>query len=127
MVKSEGTLGKAALLRRLLLRFLTYVGAYLLGIVTCIAFTHVEIVLAGKSLLDVYPWFSLLGFALFFFSRDTADLWHVGLTGLGIMTLGIATFFLKWPRLLALRPWLLAFPVGFVGATGAYYIIAGSI
>lgn len=127
MVKPEGPLPIAVRLGRLLLRVSIYVGAYLAGIVTCIVLTPVEIVLASRPLVDVYPWFSLLGFALFFFSPDTADLWHVGLAGLGIMTLGVAAFFLKWPRLLALRPWLLAFPVGFVGATGAYYILAGSI
>ena len=124
-----GNLQPASPRRRLLLRFTTYLGAYLTGIVSCIAFTPVELVLASKLLADVYLWFSLPGFIFFFFGYDTdaAQFWYVGWMGLGVMALGIASFFLKWPRLAALRPWLLAFPVGFVGAMGAYYTIAASI
>lgn len=130
MEDEAGTrLQPVSLRRRHLLRLVTYIIAYLTGIVSCIAFTPVEFVLASRLLLDVYPWFSLLGFIFFFLGYETgmAQFWYVGLAGLGIMTLGIATFFQKWPRLAALRPWLLAFPVGFVGAMGAYYTIAGSI
>ena len=120
---------KAPKLGRLLLRFTAYVGAYLAGIITCIAFTPAEMVLAGKSLLDVDPWFSLLGFLFFFFGygAGTAQFWYVGSTAFIVMAFGIATFFVDRPWLVALRPWLFAFPVGFVGALGAYYTAAASI
>ncbi len=119
----------ASLRRRILLRITTYLGAYLTGIVSCIAFTPVELVLASKLLAAVYIWFSLPGFLFFFlgYGTDAAQFWYVGWAGLAAMALGIASFFLVWPRLAALRPWLLAFPIGFVGAMGAYYTIAASI
>jgi hypothetical protein len=127
--RSEGKLQKALWLRRLLLRFATYVGAYLAGIITCIAFTPAEVVLAGKTLVGVYPWFSVLGFPFFFFGYNagTAQFWYLGCSALLVIAFGILSFFRTHPRLVALRPWFVAFPVGFVGTLGAYYTVAASI
>ncbi|MEO1312338.1 MAG: hypothetical protein AAFV27_00495 [Pseudomonadota bacterium] len=125
----EGTLQKDPWLRRVLLRSTAYVGAYLAGIVACIAFTPAEVLLAGKWLIFIYPWFSVLGFFFLFFGYETlaAEFWYVGWSGLGIVAIGVLSFFRNRPRLVALRPWLLAFPVGFVGTLGAYYTAAASI
>ena len=125
----EVRLSKGPGLRHLLLRCATYVGAYLVGIMTSIALTPAEVFLAGRWLGDDYPWFSLIGFFFFYFGYyDLAwDFWSIGWTALGVMAFGVASFFGNRPRLVALRPWLLAFPVGFVGTLGAYYAAAGSI
>ena len=124
-----GNLQSAPPRRRILLWFTVYLFAYLCGIASCIVFTPVELFLASKLLADVYLWFSLFGFLIFFFGYDTdaAQFWYVGWVGLGVIALGIASFSLKWPWLTSLRPWFLAFPIGFVGAMGAYYTIAASI
>lgn len=125
----DWTLSQASPRRRFLFRLATYLVAYLAGIVSCIAFTPVELVLADKLLAGVYLWFSLPGFLFFFLGYETeaALFLYVGWAGLSAMALGIASVFLKWSQFATLRPWLLAFPIGFVGAMGAFYTIAASI
>ncbi len=125
----EGMPPKKLWLLRLLLRFATYVGAYLTGIVTFIVLTPAELILASRWLVDVYPWFSLIGFFFFYSGYDglAESFWFIGWTALGVMAFGFSSFFGNRSRFVAFRPWLLAFPVGFVGALGAYYAAAGSI
>lgn len=67
----DWTLSQASPRRRFLFRLATYLVAYLAGIVSCIAFTPVELVLADKLLAGVYLWFSLPGFLFFFLGYET--------------------------------------------------------
>ncbi|MGF1678509.1 MAG: hypothetical protein ACFCUX_04870 [Candidatus Methylacidiphilales bacterium] len=119
--------------RRVLLLILQYLGAYLLGILTCILFTPVAFVLAGKALWPFYP-FAVIGFLLYYFYLapqhvfgPAATYWLAGSIGLVPFVLEAAVYFSRSPRLRAWRPMWIGFPIGFVGTLGVFYTAAASI
>jgi hypothetical protein len=119
---------------RILQAILKYLGAYVLGILTCITFTPVKWVLAGKPLFLLFPALAPIGFFLYFFYLSPQYVfgprtayWLVGAIALIPVVLGAATFFTRAPRLRTLRPLWIGFPIGFLGTLGVYYTAAASI
>lgn len=119
--------------RRVLLLLLQYLGAYLLGILTCVLFTPVDLVLAGKALWPFYP-FAVIGFILYYFYLapqhvfgPATTYWLVGSIGLVPFGFELAVYFSRNPRLRVWRPLWIGFPIGFVGALGVFYTAAASI
>lgn len=111
-----------------------YVGAYLLGIVACLASTPASIELAGAALWPWYPVFAPIAFFLFYFYLPDGYLPSGGAgvafliwSSIGLLPLAgeIAAHIRH-----SLRPWRplwIGFPIGFVGALGVYYVAASSV
>ena len=119
--------------RRVLLSILQYLGAYLLGILSCVLFTPVDLVLAGKALWPFYP-FAVIGFFLYYFYLapqyvfgPAITYWLVGSIGLVPFVLQLALYFSRISRLRAWRPLWIGFPIGFVGTLGVFYTVVASI
>jgi NhaP-type Na+/H+ or K+/H+ antiporter len=123
----------AAARTRVPLVILQYLGSYLLGILTCVLFTPVDLVLAGKALWPFYP-FAVIGFFLYYFYLDpqyvfgpATTYWLVGSIGLAPLVFEVAAYFRRSPRLRAWRPLWIGFPLGFIGTLGVFYTAAASI
>jgi hypothetical protein len=114
---TPGTFNPPAAARtRVLLVILQYLGSYLLGIVTCVLFTPVDLVLAGKALWPFYP-FAVIGFFLYYFYLDpqyvfgpATTYWLVGSIGLVPLVFEVAAYFRRSPRLRAWRPLWIGLP-----------------
>lgn len=123
-----------AVLGRELVKFL---GAYLLGIVLCVALTPVEMTLGGDAPLWIaYPILAPVGYPLFYFYLDGAYLPFGGIGPsywtyfiIGLLPIGIEglTYLSQWRGARVWRACWLGFPMGFVGTLGVYYTAAASI
>lgn len=114
---------------------LGYAGAYLLGIITCVVVTPVELSLSGVPLWILYPPLALVGVLAFYLNLPTAYLpfgngplyWLVCSIGLVPVAFEIAVYVGAARSLVAWRPLWIAFPIGFIGTLGVYYTAAASI
>lgn len=110
----------------------SYVGAYLLGILTCVLLTPAEVTLAGVSMWPLYPGFACVGFFLYFlylsppYAPWTGYWLPLSLALLPVVA-EVAVHFLGGKRVKAWRPLWVGFPIGFVGTLGVYYTAAASI
>ena len=109
-----------------------FLGCYLLGILCCVAFTSVDMNLAGVPLWVAYPFFAPLGFVAFIFMLTPGYTfggqghWLMCAFGASPILCEIAAW-LWSPKLGAWRPLWIGFPIGFVGAAGVYFAAAQSI
>ena len=135
-VKSELATSRGTSPVNLLLAILKYVGAYLLGIVTCVLFTPVELELAGVVLWPFYGVFSVIGFFLFYLYLSKAYLPFGGsgfayclLFSIGFIPVvfEVVAYFARMRHLRGWRPLWIGFPIGFVGTLGVFYTAAASI
>ena len=115
---------------------LSYCAAYLLGIISSIALTPVEMDLGGAPLWLLYPILAPIGFLLFYVYLEGAYLpfggkgpsyWLYFAVGLFPFVMEAAAYFLGTRRWHAWRPLWIGFPIGFVGTLGVYYSAASSI
>ena len=120
--------------KRVLVAAMKYLGFYFLGIAACILFTPVELVLAGKPLWPLYPVLSAIFFILFYLDSPppyvfgrTFVYWLISSLGVILVLLGAGSYLNVLRRLRAFRPFLIGFPVGFVGTLSVYYHAAASI
>lgn len=128
--QSTGTAGRT----KPLIEATKYLGYYLLGIVACVLFTPADLVLVGTHLWPFYPFFSVIGFVLFYLYLPpnyvfgpTFGYWLVYSLGIVLVLLGVAVHFRPLRRLHSLRHMLIGFPVGFVGTLGVFYTAGASI
>lgn len=112
------------------------VGAYLLGIVLCVALTPVGLELAGVSLWPYYPGLAAPGFFLFYFylegpylpdSAESLIYWLWFVLGLVPVAAELAAHFLRRRSWKPWRPLWLGAPLGFVGTLGVYFTAAASV
>ncbi|REK08526.1 MAG: hypothetical protein DWQ36_09150 [Acidobacteria bacterium] len=109
-------------------------GAYLLGIVSAVAFGPAEVVLVGSPLWMAYPFVAPMGFVFFLtllpveygFGSPAAH-WAIRAVCPLLVILGAVAHLVELPRLRPLRALLLGFPLGFVGTLGIYFGAAMSI
>lgn len=113
---------------------LTYLGYYFLGIVSCVVFTPVDAVLAGTVIWPYFPLFAPFGFVAFYSSLPsqyvfgaTVIYWVICIAGPLFILLGLAATLRPLRQLKSWRPFLIGFPLGFVGTLGCFYAIAASI
>jgi hypothetical protein len=116
---------------------LKYLGAYLLGIITSIAITPVEMSMGGHvPLWFLYPILAPIGYFLFYlylegaylpFGGEGPSYWLYVAVGLVPFVMELLAYLLRSRRLLAWRPLWIGFPIGFAGTLGVYYTAAASI
>jgi hypothetical protein len=111
-----------------------YLGAYLVGVVACVLVTPVEPVLVGAHLWPYYPLLAIIGFLLFHLYLAPQSVFGSGIAcgliysiGLLSVVLGLAVRFGPLRRMRFLSPFLIGFPIGFVGTMGVFYTAAASI
>ena len=126
---SAGAARKAKVLRIAL----SYAISYLLGIVTCVLFTPVNMTLAGFHLWPLYPFIAVIGYFLFYLLEPqyvfgaTFGYWAVFSLGLLFPAVGIAVHFIPRKRFLWWGPTLVLFAFGFIGTMGVFYTAAQTI
>ena len=116
---------------------LKYLGAYLLGVIACVALTPVEMNMGGDvPLWFLYPILAAIGYFLFYLYLEGAYLpfggkgliyWFFFTVGFVPFVMEVLAYFLRSRRLRAWRPLWIGFPIGFVGTLGVYYTAAASI
>jgi hypothetical protein len=111
-----------------------YLGAYLAGVLACVLVTPVEPVLVGFPLWPYYPLLAIIGFFLFYLHLPPQYVFGSGIAytlvysiGLLSVVLGLAVHFGPLRRIRVLSPFLIGFPIGFVGTMGVFYTAAASI
>ena len=121
-------------LKAILLRTRDYLFPYIGGIVAAIVFTPVEHSLAGVELWFIYPIFAVPAFVLFSFAFQPLSLFSFdGLfllfyaASLVTILFGVAAHFASLHHYRKLAPALVAFPLGFIGTVGVYFIAMSSI
>lgn len=120
--------------RGVFLAILKYLACYLLGILTCIMLTPVDLILAGKAMWQLYPIFAPIGLFLYYLYLtpqyvfgSVTSYWLAGSIGLIPVLFEAAAIFWKAPRLQSWRPLWIGFTIGFLGTLGVYYTAAASI
>lgn len=120
--------------RRVLAAILSFLCAYLLGIVVCVVVTPVEVELAGKLLWPLYPVLSVFGYPAYYFyltptyvTGPVQEYWLLGALGFLPIIYGIICLVKRAYVFPMAAPFLIGFPIGFVGTLGAYYSAAASI
>ncbi len=115
-----------------LTRVWQYVGSYLLGILTCILLTPVELTLAGAVLWPFYG-FAVIGVPLYLLLTpeyvwgSASAYWWGATISLIPLLFEIGLRLTRRPSLSRWRPWWIAFPLGFLGTLGIYYTVGASI
>ena len=113
-----------------------YFGAYILGIIACIAITPVELTLINVPLWMYYPILAIPGYVAGYVLLSVGYLplggvglgyWAMFLVGLVPIVMGVVNFYLRRPLIKALRPLWIGFPIGFAGTLGVYYIAASGV
>lgn len=133
MKNSDSSYDSSTGKQRVFITILKYFGFYFLGILACIVFTPVEITLAGSPVWRFYP-LSFLGFIAYYlyltpeYVFGTAlAYWAAGTIGLIPVFFEVAAFLRGNLSLKSWRPLWIGFPIGFVGALGIYFSLAGSV
>jgi|GEM_PF-5169439 len=121
--KSQSESGPGSTTKPVIPGCLSYLGAYLAGIVTCVLLTSFS-----GFIHDLWPWYPLIapiGYGLFYFElspthtlgHGTAH-WFTFVLGLMPFLCEIAVRAMAFSRIQPLRPIWIAFPIGFVGTVG---------
>ena len=107
---------------------------YLAGIIACIIFTPVELMLLDAPMWLFFIPFAPIGYFFFYFDLppqyvfgSNVSYWSVYVLGITLVSIGFALGVLFKGRLRAWRPLMIGFPIGFVGTLGLYYTAAASI
>ncbi|PAY16786.1 hypothetical protein CKO51_24915 [Rhodopirellula sp. SM50] len=116
---------------------LKYLGAYLLGVIACVALTPVEMNMGGhEPLWFLYPILAPIGYFLFYlylegaylpFGGEGPSYWLYASVGLVPFVMEVMAYLLGSRRFHAWRPLWIGCPIGFVGTLGVYYTAAASI
>ncbi len=119
-------------------RFLSNSGQYFLGylagIIACIIFTPVELMLLDAPMWLFFIPFASIGYFSFYFYLppqyvfgSNVSYWSVYVLGITLVSIGFALGVMFKGRLRPWRPLMIGFPIGFVGSLGLYYTAASSI
>lgn len=111
-----------------------YFLCYLAGIVACIIFTPVELVLLDAPIWLFFVPFAPVGYCFFYFDLPPQYVfgsniyyWSVYVFGIAFVSIGFVSRILTKGRLRPWQPFMIGFPIGFVGTLGLYYAAASSI
>ena len=111
-----------------------YFLCYLAGIIACVIFTPVELVLLNAPMWLFFVPFAPIGYFFFYFDLPPQYVfgsnifyWSIYVSGIVLVSIGFASGVALKGRLRPWRPVMIGFPIGFVGTLGLYYTAASSI
>ncbi len=120
--------------KRILFSSGQYFLCYLAGIIACVIFTPVEVMLLNAPMWLFFVPFAPIGYFFFYFDLppqyvfgSNISYWSVYVFGIVFVSIGIASGVALKGRLRPWRPVMIGFPIGFVGTLGLYYTAASSI